>query len=192
MLPDLYRLYDAGATFIAVNDSFKLFPSSTVLHFGDDRWWEWNKAVLPDFKGKFVTTSAPGQISTYADAGYLYFEKWQENGLVIYPPYPPPHEMHRRIAGNNSGHQAINLSLFMGAEEIVLVGFDMIPAPDGKMQWHNNHQTASDPMRYQEVMAPGIDGLAEPLYGLNKRIFNVSPTSTLKKFPFRKISSFGV
>lgn len=41
--------------------------------------------------------------------------------------------------GRNSGHQAINLAVHLGARHVVLLGFDMGRGPAGALHWHANH-----------------------------------------------------
>jgi hypothetical protein len=46
----------------------------------------------------------------------------------------------RGVAMNgNSGAQAVNLAFLFGARKIVLIGFDMKAAPDGRRHWHDEH-----------------------------------------------------
>jgi hypothetical protein len=41
--------------------------------------------------------------------------------------------------GSNSGYQAINLAVHFGVSRILLLGFDMQVAPDGRKHWFGNH-----------------------------------------------------
>lgn len=41
--------------------------------------------------------------------------------------------------GNNSGYQALNLAVLLGAKRILLTGYDMQCGKDGKKHWHGDH-----------------------------------------------------
>lgn len=40
--------------------------------------------------------------------------------------------------GGNSGYQAINLAVLLGAKKILLLGYDM-SKPNGRSHWHGDH-----------------------------------------------------
>ena len=52
---------------------------------------------------------------------------------------------------HNSGAQAIGLAYFLGAKKIILVGYDMKPANDGKVHWFGNHPKGlrNTPQKYK-------------------------------------------
>jgi hypothetical protein len=100
-------------TVIAVNDAYQLAPWAEYLYSSDWAWWFRHQGV-PGFQGT----------------------------KVCCPPYDPPPEWnvhierdHRLVgpvelqAGWNSGLSAINLAAILGADEIILLGYDH-RAPD--------------------------------------------------------------
>ncbi len=114
------------ATFYAVNDSHRLAPWAHVLYAADLAFWRHHHGV-PEFKGERVT------VDSRAAARYgLTFVPGSD--ALVWGDYPEP------IAyGGNSGFQAINLAVQRGARRIILLGYDMGPAADGKRHWFGDH-----------------------------------------------------
>lgn len=90
-------------------------------------------------------------------------------------------------AGGNSGFQAINLAVQLGARRIVLVGFDM--RVDNGVHWHGEHRT--------ELGNPGLDNVikwrrildeaAGDLAGMGIEIINASACSALTAYPIMSL-----
>lgn len=84
--------------------------------------------------------------------------------------------------GGNSGYQALALAIHFGAARVILLGYDMQFAKDGKRHWHPDHtgklhnpmstQMRAWPVQYAELAK------ATPV-----PIINASRATALKCFP---------
>jgi hypothetical protein len=82
--------------------------------------------------------------------------------------------------GHNSGFQALNLAILLGAARIVLVGFDM-RIVDGRRHFHGDHPHPlinADPRRF----VPHFERAAASL-PVGVEILNATPGSALTCFP---------
>jgi hypothetical protein len=84
--------------------------------------------------------------------------------------------------GKNSGYQAINLAVHLGASRIVLLGYDMQQAPDGRHHWFGAHPYNKREPPYQALLElwPSI---VEPLRHCGVTVLNASRSSALDVFP---------
>lgn len=86
--------------------------------------------------------------------------------------------------GFNSGYQAVNLAALAGAARIVLIGFDMAAAPDGRRHFFGDHPE-------ERMNAPHPFGLfltafarAAPVYAARGiEVVNASRATALDSFP---------
>ena len=89
--------------------------------------------------------------------------------------------------GGNSGFQALNLAIQMGARRVVLVGFDM--RIDLGRHWHGDHGPGLNNPRDTSVVRwrRAFDASAPILQSLGVEVFNASPSSALEAFPKRTL-----
>ncbi len=116
-------VHNSGHKVIAINDAYRLAPWADLLYGCDAKWWEWHEGV-PDFKGIKVCLR-------YCVAGNGCEGKWTED---LYPDIKSlAYDGIEGIStipglvksGKDSGYQAIQLAIQLGAEKIVLLGYDM-------------------------------------------------------------------
>jgi hypothetical protein len=82
--------------------------------------------------------------------------------------------------GQNSGYQAINLAVHLGATRIVLLGFDMWRAEDGRQNWfgpHPRHIPSPYPIFHQL-----FGTMVEPLRAAGVDVINASRQTQLTAF----------
>jgi hypothetical protein len=84
----------------------------------------------------------------------------------------------RRVAGPDSGSNAINLAFLFGARRIVLFGFEMRPG-----NWHDRHRRVTPPQRYAEKFIPALEAMAVALKREDVEVINATPGSALTCFP---------
>lgn len=165
-----------GELVIAVNDAYKLFPNADVLYACDLSWWEINKFV-PDFSGERWTSHSisPKNSKQNLSNSELFH--------IISGRNAPGFSRDQSVIhyGNNSGFQAVNLAILFGAEEIILIGFDMRPV-DGKNHFFGEHKS---PLRGNHSFNMWIHHFNEAAKTVPKniRIVNSTPNSALKCFP---------
>jgi len=94
-----------------------------VCHFGDHKWFTRHRPTLYGYGG-FLTTSVHALM--------------EEEDLIHVA--RENHGWHKDKLGwnGNTGCEAINLALLLGAQRIYLLGFDMKLGPEGESNWHVN------------------------------------------------------
>jgi len=159
---------------IVVNDSWRLAPWADVLYACDWRWWRKHGGV-PAFPGLKVTLSnSLGHIEAWPEIKVL--ENTGVEGLERAPT--------GLRTGRNGGYQAINLAVHFGASRIVLLGYDMKPAPDGRTHWFGDHEAwPTRPSIFETVFRPHFTELAHELAALGVEVVNCTPESALDAFP---------
>ncbi len=156
------------ARVIAVNDAYRMTPWADAIYACDDRWVTWHKGV-PEFQGlKYSMTVT---------------KKWAEwrrmrndglEGLCLSPD--------GLRTGRNSGYQAINLAVHLGAKRIVLLGYDMSRDKNGRSHFFGEHPRRATPSPYHSFVKC-FDSLVKPLAKLGVEVVNCSRRTDLKVFP---------
>lgn len=107
----------SGLPTIAVNNSWQLAPWCDHLYAGDLAWWDSNGAEIPE-------TCTPWTCSPQAARKY---------GL----------RYHQAYGEFNSGLRAIELAFTLGAERVLLLGYDCTVS--NGTHWHGNHEGTKNP-----------------------------------------------
>jgi len=109
------------ARLIAINTTYRLVPCADILYACDRQWWDHYK---PTFAGWCVTRDEKAA----RRHNLVHMPSARRDGLSL--TWPTIHE------GENSGYQALNLAVLLGARRIVLTGYDM----GGVGHWHGQHR----------------------------------------------------
>jgi len=112
---ELVRL--SGLTTIAVNNSWQLAPWCDHLYAGDLAWWDANVQWVPSGPKRWSCTR-----QAVAKHGLNYDEKYGEY---------------------NSGLRAIELAFKLGAERVLLLGYDCTVS--NGTHWHGDHANTKNP-----------------------------------------------
>ncbi len=99
---------------IAVSDAIDLAPWADVLYSCDGKWWGWRKG-MPSYQG--LKYGLKDDVRKWAHMGVQKLKHTGRQGLELSPG--------GLRDGFNSGYQAINLAVHLGAARIVLLGYDM-------------------------------------------------------------------
>lgn len=165
---------------IVVNDAYRIAPWADVLYFCDDRWWQWHHKKVGDWKGLIVRLQ--GGHHDFGDPRIKVLRNLDEKrGLAD-----------RRDGlhtGQNSGYQAINLAVHLGARRLVLLGYDMQAdqsSGPARTHWFGDHPGGTSPTVY-EIMLPHFASLVKPLAERGIEIINATPRSRLRDFPMKRI-----
>jgi hypothetical protein len=158
---------------IAVNTTYRRALWADVLYACDAAWWRWWRGA-PDFAGlKFALQSEcakwPGVV-VLNNTGAIGLER-NPCGLRN---------------GRNSGYQAINLAVHLGARRIILVGYDMQDAEGGVQHWHEPHPNRSAPPYAKCLQFFGT--LVEPLEALGVEVVNATRETALVIFPQERLT----
>ena len=172
---NLGLLRTAECRIIAVNDSYIILPWADCLYFCDTAWWtEHQERVRAEFRGEWIIKGGAGV------AGVHNLAFTGQQGLDL-EPWAIRH-------GSNSGYQAINVAVHFGVERIVLVGYDMRVAGDGRTHWHANRSNSNG---YAQVLAqamlPHFSTLVEPLRGIGIDVINATPDSALTHWRYEPL-----
>jgi hypothetical protein len=163
---------------IAINDTFRLAPWADVLYACDAKWWYWHwKKGAGQFAGlKFALAPQPevrGVKTRFNEAfrpyrGVTVLRNTGDSGLELDPT--------ALRAGRNSGYQAINLAVHLGAKRVILLGYDMRGG-----HWHQGHPDGSRPPF--NICLRRFETLVEPLRKIGVEVLNCTPRSALTAFP---------
>lgn len=153
------------ARIVAVKDAIRLAPWADVLYSGEIRWWKHYGPTLTFAGMRYgIESAARAWCTPLKNAGHT--------GLELHPS--------GLRTGKNSGYQAINLAVHLGAARIVLLGYDM-QLEGGRSHFFGAHPWPSS-TPWQDFR-PMFDGLVDPLKSLGVSIVNASQRTALKAFP---------
>ena len=157
--------------FLGINDAYLLWPSMDHHHACDGKWWGWHYDVCRSRLRCPSTTISKNAVAKHPDL------KWIEGR-------PRPgisYESTVVHTGKNSGYQAINIAVLMGAKRIVLIGFDCKIASDGRSHWFGDHP--DNTRSWYETWHSQFETLVDPLREIGVEVLNCSPGTALECFP---------
>ncbi len=180
------------ARVIAINDAYKLAPWADILYGCDAKWWNWHNPAFPEPKGD-ATTFAGIKVGLKWNAMQgKYYGGWDHenypdiralaatglSGLEIAP--------NALRTGGNSGYQAINLAVHMGAKRILLLGYDMQKTANGA-HWFGEHPDGVEPSWMNMLL--DFPSLVKPLKEKGVEVINCTLDSALKVFPSKQLEA---
>lgn len=156
---------------IAINDSIRLAPWADVMYACDEMIWKVHykryRREMEAFTGLRYALQKPAA----RFPGVQVLKATGDTGLELDP---------RGLkTGRNSGYQAINLAVHLGAKRIVLLGYDMSLGPKGKQHWFDDPRPRSMLTKFR-LHFPTI---AKPLKEVGVEVLNCSRRSALTCFP---------
>jgi hypothetical protein len=155
---------------LAIKDSIRLAPWAPVLYACDRRWWR----TYPGTKN--LTARKYGLEALRERPDVQILRQGPEMGLSLDPT--------ALALGRNSGHQAINLAVHLGARRILLLGFDMQTGVRGKVHWFGDHPYGTPPPPFYDFRER-LATLVAPLRAQGIEILNCTPGSALECFEQR-------
>lgn len=163
------------APVVAISDAWRLAPWADVLYSCDPTWWRVHGGV-PAFGGLKYGLAHPKERH---EPGVIALANTGDHGLER-----EPSGLRAGLrGGSNSGYQAINLSVHLGASRIVLLGYDMQPAANGRTHWFGAH---SDPLKNASpygMFRRSFEALVDPLRAIGVVVVNASRQTALTAFP---------
>jgi hypothetical protein len=114
---DCELVKQAGLLTIAVNNSWQLAPWCDHLYAGDLAWWDTHVNEVPDGPKRWTCTRQ-------ASAKHAL-------------------NLHTAYGEYNSGLRAIELAFQLGAERVLLLGYDC--TVQGGTHWHGDHESTKNP-----------------------------------------------
>lgn len=169
------------ARVIAIKDSYRLAPWADALYACDAKWWRRYNGV-PEFTGRKYALEPHEHGEPDPD-----FAPWPDvvvlkNAGLAGLALDPSALRH----GYNSGYQAINLAVHLGARRIVLLGYDMQPGPQG-YHWFGSHPWQVDiPFG---LFLQQFPALVAPLAAAGVEIVNATRSTALTCFPCQPLEA---
>jgi len=114
---DCEYLERANIKTIAVNSSWRAVPWCQMIYAGDQAWWDAHKLSIKT-KSELWTCSARAA---------------EVHGL----------NFHRASGGYSSGLRAIELAISLGADKVILLGYDC--SIEQGTHWHGDHTQTKNP-----------------------------------------------
>ena len=160
------------AALYAVNDVYKLAPWADVLYSCDFEWWHHqattDRARFWAFKGeKWSVNKQAGQEFDVNVVGHSVAKPWSNDPKFI-------------ATGGNSGFQALNLADLHGFDRIILLGYDMKLADNGKRHFFGDHPS---PMNKDSDYKRWIGYFEEALPFIRAEVINCTRSTALTCFP---------
>ena len=154
---------------IAIKDAYDLAPWADVVYgAGGDatKWWQRNgDRVVAQHRGlRFTLDPLAAKWASVLQWG-------EETGLSSDPS--------RLARGRNSGYQAINLAVLLGASKIILLGYDLKTA--GRRENFFEGPTKGAAHRFADFR-PFFATLVQPLQALGVSVINCTSGSALECF----------
>jgi len=163
-----------GQIVIAINDGYQMAPWSDYLYFCDKKWHDWHKDRLDfqAFKGQKISYEV-------SEASLQIDVDTSKQGISFNPSLIS--------GGSNSGFQAINIAVLMGATRILLLGYDMKIAKSGAAHWFGDHPDKVRSGYMSWLTNFGI--AADQLKDKGIEVINCSPDTALTCFKKESLAS---
>lgn len=162
-----------------MNDTWRLAPWADLLYACDERWWAKRAPQASQFAGARVSQDT--RAATRHGTALVHSHNGQ--GLCTRP-------MEINL-GLNSGFQAVNLAFHLGAERMLLLGFDMGHAKGAPSHFFGDYPPETGlqvPSPYAENVK-AFRPLARDLLARGVEVVNCSPGSALDCFPHGDIQT---
>lgn len=178
-----------GIPTVVVNDAWRLAPWADCLYAADWQWWNVHaEAVAAGFTGERYSSSWAG---LHARGLKMKWPTHPQVRHVVVKMAAGLSHVHGTVYSGgvpgNSGAQALNLAYLAGARTIILVGFDMRPADDGRLHFFGNHPRPLANVDNYDAFRAGFGRLAVELHAAGVAVLNASPRSALTCFQRAKL-----
>lgn len=156
------------APVVAINDAVRLAPWADCLYACDRRWWERHPETATFAGLKYGLRQVPSR----PDVQLL--DQGPDRGLST-----DPSVVH---TGKNSGYQAINVAVHLGATRILLLGYDMQAAIGGPAHFFGNHPWGGVPAAF-DLFRTLFETIVAPLKAIGVTVINCTRETALTCFP---------
>lgn len=89
----------------------------------------------------------------------------------------------RLNTGGNSGYQAVNLAVLLGAARIILLGYDMKPSATGALHCHPDHPDRNPHAAQLALWAGRFRSMLPDLGRMKVEVVNCSRETAIDCFP---------
>lgn len=123
---------------VAINDAYRLAPWADVVYAADAAWWAHHAAEVRELPGELWTQGVHAGLGPKPAKAFASL-KDRLNVVPSQRKDVPSFDPGVISQGGNSGFQAVNLAVLMGAVRVLLLGFDMGLGPDGERHFFGKH-----------------------------------------------------
>lgn len=164
------------APVVAVSDTYRLAPWADVLYACDAKWWEAHDGV-PAFAGlKFALETSAARWP-----GVQVLENTGDRGVELTPT--------GLRTGKNSGYQAVNVAIHLGASRVVLLGYDMQATIGQPSHFFGEHPPSLRRSSPFAMFCQHFASLVSPVKAIGVEIVNCSRATALTCFPVRPLEA---
>lgn len=157
-----------GRHLVAVKNAVLMAPETEVLYGCDAKWWRAHPETEAFAGLKYGLERPRGRNDV------CVLQNTGEGGLELDPS--------GLRTFKNSGGQAINLAVHLGASKIVLLGFDMQPT-NGKHHWFGWHAYGHEQIPAYALFLSCMATMVEPLRQIGVTVINASRQTAMTCFP---------
>lgn len=168
-----------GNRCIAINSAYERAAHADICYACDAKWWIAYRGA-EGFAGERWSSHHPTgdrKIEVAERYGINLVAGYRQNSFSM-----KPDTIHY---GSNSGFQAVNLAILLGAKPIILVGFDMRKV-DGKRHYFGDYKFGLRNGDLYQSWAQIFETAAKSLPP-EVQIINATPGSALTCFPMRRL-----
>lgn len=151
---------------IAIKQSVRLRPDADVMFVAGEQSWDICRDVFPAFRGEFIV--ARGKSDPRFPERTKRIGRGEAERLSLDP---------GRLGGRDAGTSAINLAVLFGANEIVLLGYDMTGG-----HWCRTHPLPFPPKEHFDRHMAVLPTFAKDCEAAGVRVVNCSPSSAVTTF----------
>lgn len=156
---------------IGVNNAYKY--NTAICWFGDVRWREWQLKHFPRRWRNYKGIKASCHDCFEKNSEVFYIRRTKDTGIE---------DREIGVANNgNSGGSAINVAYHLGANPIILLGFDM-KRINNQPNFHTEHRAPRREDLYDFWMQ-AFRKIKSDADHLGIKIFNANPDSAMDIFP---------
>ena len=170
---------------IAINDNYSLAPWADLLYACDASWWDLHQGCL-SFAGERWTQAYNPVLALKqpleAEKQKKIIKKY---GLkYVFGDHNPSISNDPRLIhyGHNSGFQALNLAMHLGARRIILLGYDMKLDKSGKRHWFGEHPPQIAKNSNYKSFAAAFSEAASDILAAGVEVINCSRDTALTCF----------
>lgn len=175
---------------IVINDNYRLAPWADIIYACDSTWWDFHKGC-PEFSGeKWTQAYSPALSSRESAEAVAQMETIARYGLnYVYGAHCPGISLDPALIhyGHNSGFQALNLAVHLGAKRVILLGYDMKKSNDGKSHWFGDHPPEIHRCSPYNKFAEAFNSAVPDLIAAGVKVINCSRDTALTCFERAKI-----
>ncbi len=161
-----------GKQILAANKSFQLGHWIDAFFFRDEQIWRWHQQEILDHPGRRFC----GRNSLRRKQGLEFIDTPDRNGLSA--------GRCRACWNRNAGAACISVAYLLGADRIILLGFDFKNGPHELSHYHGEHprRTISGGRDF-EYWLQVMDEVAIKAAEKELPIINTNPDSAIEAFP---------